>query len=62
MRVGMSVAVETACVKANKGREDGSFGVFCWSQFSMLKRGWDGETKGCEEGTAGLDHKVSFEH
>lgn len=41
----MSVAVETACVKAKKGREDGSFGVFCWSQFSMLKRGWDGETK-----------------
>lgn len=49
----MSVAVETACVKAKKEREDGSFGVFCWTQFSMLKRGWDGETKGCEEGTAG---------
>lgn len=58
----MSVAVETASVKPKKEREDGSFGVFCWTQFSMLKRGGMVRQKAVRRGQQGLYHKGSFEH
>lgn len=44
-RLGMGVAVGTACAKPRKEREDGALGVFSWTQFRVPKRGEDGETR-----------------